>query len=218
VGTEDASVVLQILGREITVHGFTITGGRNGMTILRGASAIVDGNTIENSGAGGQPGSGLGINVGQHSFASITNNTIRNHRQIGILVHERSSARIGFFDVAAIGAPNLIENNAGAGIQASRGSTIRVVATTIRGNSGDGILVERGSEAEVANNEISGNGGSAIAVVDGSGLDVQIGAATETAGNRTAAGAPNGAFGIQCTGWRLRRRGAWHADGPARAY
>jgi hypothetical protein len=49
----------------------------------------------------GQPGSGIGINVGQDSFAAIINNTIEDNADIGIIVHEASSARIRFIDVAA---------------------------------------------------------------------------------------------------------------------
>jgi len=47
----------------------------------------------------GRPGSG--INVGQHSFAAITSNTIEDNADVGIIVHEAPSARIGFIDVAA---------------------------------------------------------------------------------------------------------------------
>ena len=56
-------------------------------------------------------GWGIGINVGQHSFAAITSNTIEDNADVGIIVHEASSARIGFIDVAARGAPNVIRNN-----------------------------------------------------------------------------------------------------------
>jgi len=59
----------------------------------------------------GQPGWGIGINVGQHSFAAITSNTIEDNADVGIIVHEALSARIGFIDVAARGAPNVIRNN-----------------------------------------------------------------------------------------------------------
>jgi nitrous oxidase accessory protein NosD len=194
-----APLVVSVLGREITVRGFTLSGGRNGVGVFRGGTAVIDGNTIQNSGAGGQPGSGLGINVAQNSFAAIVNNTITHNRSAGILVHEGSSARIGFIDVAATGAPNLIQDNGDAGILVSRGASARVVAATIIGNGGDGIFVERESQLEAANNTISGNRGDGIRAVEGSGVVIEVGAATVTQPNTTDANQQNGGFGLACS-------------------
>ncbi len=150
--SDPARIGVSVLGRKITVRGFSISGGRNGIVVVRGASALIDGNTIEDTGARGGPGSGLGINVAQNSWANIINNTLRNNRGIGILVHESSAARIGFQDIAGKTSPNTIQNNA-AGIQVSRAANARIVGATITGNKGDGIYVERSSHAEVANNK-----------------------------------------------------------------
>ena len=196
---DTAPNVIQIEGREITIKGFTISGGRNGIAVVRGGTAVIDGNTIQNSGAGRQPGSGLGINVAQLSFAAIINNTIQNNNSVGILVHENSAARIGFVDVAGTGLPNIIQNNGTYGIQVTRGAIARVVGATVQNNGADGILVERASQAEVANNTISGNTGNGITVTGNSGVDIVIGAATVDQPNKTDAGASNGGFGIQCS-------------------
>ena len=67
----------------------------------RAARSTLYGNRITHAGASANPGSGIGINVGQHSFAAITSNTIEDNSDVGIIVHEASSARIGFIDVAA---------------------------------------------------------------------------------------------------------------------
>lgn len=201
-GPAAATAPIAVIGREITIKRFTITGGRNGINVLRGGSVVIDGNTIQRTGAGGQPGSGLGINVAQHSFAAIINNTIRDNPVAGILVHENSSARIGFVDVASTGLGNTIENNGRAAILLQRGATARIVGNTIRNNRGDGIGVEQGSQAEIANNVIDGNSGNGITVTEHSGVNLEI-KATGGAGvalpNRTDVAMLNGGAGIQCS-------------------
>lgn len=195
---DTAPNVISVVGREVTIKGFTIDGGRNGIGVFRGASAVIDGNTIQNAGKGRQPGSGLGINVARRSFAGIVNNTIVNNLSIGILVHENSSARIGFIDVAATGAPNTIQNNGGDGISVSRAASARVVKAVITNNKGDGIHVERDSHVEAADNTISGNGRNGISATGGSGVDIEIGSATVVTPNKTDSAAKNQGFGIKC--------------------
>lgn len=92
---ESSRDAIRIMARAITVRGFTITGGRDGIN-LRGATGTgirVDNNTIENV--------RHGVTVHRISFAIITNNRIRNNRGNGILVFESSSARIGFGETTA---------------------------------------------------------------------------------------------------------------------
>ena len=40
---------IQVLGREITIKGFTVTGGLFGVAVNRGASAVIDHNAIRNA-------------------------------------------------------------------------------------------------------------------------------------------------------------------------
>lgn len=80
--------VIQVLGREITIKGLTIIGGSFGIAINRGATAVIDANTIENA-------ANTGLEVSQNSFARIINNTIEHSGQNGIFVLGSSSAHIG---------------------------------------------------------------------------------------------------------------------------
>ena len=197
--SQTAASIILILGREITVKGFTLIGGRNGIIVLRGASATIDGNIIRDTGRGGQPGSGLGINVGQHSFAGIVNNVIEDNRRIGILVHESSSARIGFIDVAlAAGAPNTIRNNGEDGIRVSTSSNARILASIITNNGRNGVRVEKGSQIEAANNLITGNGEDGILSIGSSGVDMDIGGGAVALPNRSDPADPNAGYGIRC--------------------
>ena len=132
----------QVLGRAITIRGFDITAVRNGINVLRGGTAIIDGNTIHDTGGSGLPGTGLGINVAQNAFASMVNNTIRNNANVGIFVQEASGGRIGYTDVLETGLPNIIWAN-GYGIRVSRTAIASIVGATIIGNRMDGIHVER---------------------------------------------------------------------------
>jgi parallel beta-helix repeat protein len=197
-----ASATVAVTGREIAIKGFTITGGRNGINVLRGASVLIEGNTIADTGAARQPGSGLGINVAQHSFATIVKNTITNNPRAGILVHESSSARIGFGDVAVTGLGNVIQKNGREGILLQRASTARIVGNTIRNNGGDGVSLEQSSHAEISDNVLEENAGNGIGLTERSGVNLELkatGGPVSAPPNRTAAAAPNKGVGIHCS-------------------
>ena len=196
-----ATAAVAVTAREIAIKGFTITGGRNGINVLRGASVVIDGNTITDTGAARQPGSGLGINVAQHSFAAIVKNTIKNNPRAGILVHESSSARIGFGDVALTGLGNVIQNNGREGILLQRASTARIVGNAIRNNGGDGISLEQSSHAEISDNVLEENSGNGIGLTERSGVNLELkaGGPVSSPPNRTGPAAPNKGVGIHCS-------------------
>lgn len=191
------SATIQVRGRGIVIKGFTtpgaITGGRHGVQVLRGGTALIDGNKIQSTG-------GNGIFVTQGSSARIINNTIENNLSgDGIQVGENSSARIGILagsDTTA--SPNTIQGNGGRGITVSRYSNARIVGNTIANNFSDGVRVVRVSHAEISDNEIRGNGGDGIEVGQNSGVNL---------GNDTGTGifdlpndttANNSGSGIRC--------------------
>ncbi len=190
-----------ITGRDITIRGFTITGGQNGIVVARGGTAVIDGNTIQDAGKGSQAQPGSGILVNQHSFAAILNNTIQNNVREGIFVLEGSSARIGFLDVAVMGTGgNMIRNNGEDGIRIIRSSMARIVDTTITNNKLDGVRVGQNSDAGLANNTISGNGENGVNVAQVSSVNLRIGAG-EPLGlpNKTDSAAQNRNVGVKCS-------------------
>jgi parallel beta-helix repeat protein len=187
--TSGANVIL-IRGREITVKGFTLRGGNNGILVQRG-SGTVDGNTILSN-------AHSGIVVGPQGAASIINNTIENN-QTGITVENNSSARIGFQVPTVLGLPNTIQNNADHGIEVLRSSNARIIGATIRNNGGDGVRIERVSHADITDNSISGNVGNGITVSENSGVEFDLGRIQAVAPpNRTDSGMNNRGFGIAC--------------------
>jgi parallel beta-helix repeat protein len=182
---------IQVLGREITIRGFTTNGGFSGIAINRGGTAIIDHNTIENA-------SEMGLEVSQNSFGRIINNTIRHSRVDGILVLGSASAHIGVLRTDdTVPSPNSVLENGGDGIRVLRASTARVIGNTITGNQRSGLSVQQASHADVAGNTFNGNGEHAIRVIGNSVVnlaDSAMGLFTQP--NKTTL--PNGLFGIRC--------------------
>lgn len=191
---DPTSAVVTIRGTGILIKGFTITGGAGGILVNQGGSAIIDGNVIE-------AGAGAGVQIQRGSTAVVINNTIRNSTtDVGVRVSENASARIGFSStVDAAASPNVIENNAGGGVAATRSSSARVAGNTIRNNTGDGVGVDRLSQADISDNAIDGNTGHGVSVARNSGVNLgrDTGTGFLDAPNRTTV--PNGGNDVNCT-------------------
>ena len=182
---------IQVLGREITIKGFTVIGGSFGIAINRGATAVIDANTIENA-------ANTGLEVSQNSFARIINNTIEHSGQNGIFVLGSSSAHIGVMSTGdKVPQPNVIQNNGGDGIQVLRASTARIIGNSISGNQGNGLTVQQASHADVAGNTFNRNLLHGIRVVGNSGVNLADSAMRLFEQPNTTT-APNGMFGIRC--------------------
>jgi len=190
-----------IRGKEITIRGFAITGGNNGVILQRGATAVIDGNTIRGNGVAAGTSScqcASGILVGPLSSAAIINNTIENNGN-GISVDENSNARVGFQAPTVLGLPNIVQNNVNAGIAILHNSSARIIGATIINNGGDGIQIERASHADLSDNSISGNGGSGINVRENSGANLDLGRIQTVAQPNRTDGKVNDGFGITCS-------------------
>ena len=186
IGTIDAPNAavnaLQIRGpRGVTVRGVTIRGGRAGIDVSRGATALIDGNTIEATGRNG-------ITLGSFASANIVNNTIQNNASAGILVTGNAFGFIGFASADdAVASPNVIRNNGTHGISLTLSSSARIAGNTISNNVRHGINAERASQATVSDNTIDGNGQHGIFVTENSlvNLGSDTGAGLFDAPNRT---------------------------------
>ncbi len=177
-GRPDAGPTIRVRGRGITIKGFTITGGRNGLHVTGGGQATIDGNTIQGVRRGIlvnwsssaritnntiQNNRSTGITLVDTSFAKIGNNTIKNNRS-GITININSAAWVGVFRPAdRTASPNIIENNERYGIAVRSGSSVRIVGNTIRNNERSGILVSRAS-SQISSNKIDGNGRNGIMI------------------------------------------------------
>jgi parallel beta-helix repeat protein len=192
VGPDVTRNTISIRGQGITVTGFTVTGGRTGIDIVRGGTALIDGNTIEGTGQ-------FGITVGSWGAANIVNNTIQNNPGHGISVIGNSFTFIGFRTaIDTVAGPNVIRNNGLHGISVTLSSSARIVGNTISGNTGNGINVDRVSQTNISDNTIDGNGQNGIFVSENAGVNLgsDTGSGIFDAPNRTTLN--NGQHGIRC--------------------
>ena len=194
-----------IRGREITIKGFTITGGRDGIHlsgVAAGASANIVENTIRNTGR-------HGIHLDHSSVGRIAGNTIEDVHTCGIDVAESSVARVGYLLRPLGHGPNTIRNSSEHGISVNRGSSARIVGNTIANNKGSGVLVTRNSQADIFGNSISGNAGDGITASHNAGVNLgNEDRLFDLGPNRTDAGSKNAGFGISGSV-------CGYADGPA---
>jgi len=182
---------IQVLGREVTIKGFTVTGGSFGIAINRGATAVIDNNTIEHAAV-------AGVEVSHNSFARVINNIVQNNEGNGILVLGSSSVHIGvWYTDDKVPRPNNIQNNGVDGIQVLRSSTARIIGNTLNGNRRNGLTVQQASHADVAGNVFNENGQHGILVMGNSGVNLADSAMRLFERPNTTT-APNGVFGIRC--------------------
>ncbi len=134
--------------RQLTITGFTITGGRAGVSIDRGASALINGNTIEHA-------SRFGIIIGSWSTANII------------------FAFVGFGNADdTVASPNVIRFNGVHGINVTFSASARIAGNTISDNARNGVNVERASQATVSSNAIDHNGANGVFVTENSGVNL----------------------------------------------
>ena len=166
------SPTIQVRGKGISIRNFaSITGGQDGILVIRRGTAI------------------------------IINNTIHNNARHGININENSSARIGFiFGSDTVASPNTIRDNGGRGILVSRSSNARIAGGSIYGNGDDGIAVDRVSHANISNVTIgaSGNGGDGVFVAQNSSVNLGNDTGTTIFDLPNSTTSNNFGFGIRC--------------------
>ena len=158
--------------RSVTVEGFTINGGAQGILCSTASVCYLTGNTIQGPGH-------FGVNVLRGSRAFLESNVIQNWGRGAFI--DRSAEVFSSNDVfqgnggSAIVVLNRsyfeslnssLDNN-GLGIEAG-GSGVFLGGGSISGNSSDGIKVLAASEAIFSGPTITANGGVGVQVVDGS--------------------------------------------------
>ena len=187
-GPSSAAATITVLGRNITIKGFTITGGRQGFNVLRGGSALIDSNTIQES-------AGIGIIVLQIGHARIVNNTIQFNPGGGISVQENSFARIGFLDLGGPALGNTVRKNGVAGVIVQSTSGAALVGNSVSENDGPGASVKGGSYAHLAANHIDSNAADGVSVSQNSYVQLGGEAGILNAPNDTQV--PNVGFGLR---------------------
>jgi parallel beta-helix repeat protein len=187
-GPSSAAATVTVLGRNITIKGFTITGGRQGISVLRGGSALIDSNTIQES-------AGIGIIVLQIGHARIVNNTIQFNPGGGISVQENSFARIGFLDLGGPALGNIVRKNGVSGVIVQSTSGAALVGNSVSENDGPGVSVKGASQSHLAANHIDNNAADGVSVSQNSYVQLGGEAGILNAPNDTQV--PNVGFGLR---------------------
>jgi parallel beta-helix repeat protein len=192
-GTDPTLDTVLIYGDEVTVRGFTITGGRGGISLRGALNATVENNVIQKTG-------GIGIVVHRMSYAQIAGNTIRENAAAGIVLWENSSARIGFKATGASApTPNLITANGADGIYLLRSSTAWIAGNTIASNGRHGVFLDRMAQADIMSNFIDDNKSHGVFVTQNSGVDLGSSAASRWIDRSNTSRVPNRGFAVQCS-------------------
>ena len=191
-GPDITKQTIDVRGKDIVIKSLHITGGNNGIRVLLGATATIDGNTIDSA-------DNNGVNINTGGIAFVINNTIHDNGNNGIEVHDNAVAHIGFVGYSDTAAqPNVIESNAKHGIDVQRSSSASIVGNIIQNNLQNGIKIQRDSHADIASNTIDGNGDDGIRVETNSGVNLgsDTGSSIFSLPNDTAT--PNVNNGISC--------------------
>lgn len=194
---DDSRNAVDIRGTGITLTGFTVSGGFNGVSVRQGGRALIAGNTI-------QANARDGLIVIENASASVTNNVIRANPRFGILVTESSSIRLGILNlsveerpVGGVG-PNTIEQNGSDGVQVIRSSSAVVVQNRIAANGRHGVVVVQHAHALIAGNTVDANAQDGILVGETSGVNLGTGASADPEDQVNVTTSNNGGFGVRC--------------------
>jgi len=191
-GSDPTRPAIDVRGKAVSIQGFTITGGASGIEVQRGASAVINNNTIDGTG-------GSGVVVSQQAFAILTNNTIQSNAKDGVYVGEGSAARIGFNSgTETTASSNMIQLNGGSGITVAGSSSARVVGNMIHDNDVDGVNVDSASQADIASNAIDGNHADGVSVRQNSVVILGENSGTSIFDLPNSTGPNNGGFGLAC--------------------
>jgi len=160
--------------RSVTVQGFTINGGAQGILCNTASVCYLTGNTIQGPGPGG-----FGVDVSRGSRAFLESNVIQNWARGAFITssaevfssndvfHGNGGSAIAVLNRSYFESLNSSLDNNGVGIEAG-GSGVFIGGGTISGNSSDGVRVWAASEAIFGGPTITANGGVGVQVRDGS--------------------------------------------------
>ena len=122
-----ASPTVTVLGTNVTITGFTITGGRRGILVTRGASAFITEVTVTNAVRSG-------IHISRSSTAKIfgPNCIVTLNGDLGIAIMQSSTADINNCTIS---------ENGRDGVQADKLSHADIDGSTIADNDRNGVKV-----------------------------------------------------------------------------
>ena len=158
--------------QKVTLQGFTINGGAQGILCNTASLCYLTGNTIQGPGR-------FGVNVIRGSRAFLESNVIQNWARGAFITGSaevfssndvfqgNGGSAIAVLNRSYFESLNSSLDNNGVGIEAG-GSGVFLGGGTISGNTFDGVRVLAASEAIFSGPTITANGGVGVQVIDGS--------------------------------------------------
>jgi hypothetical protein len=169
----NADVLDIVDSRRVSVNGFTINGGANGVGCFDASLCRFSGNTVQ-----GSVTYGVVVNESQATF---NGDTLQNNGGRGLSVIDHGTADAFGISVQGNGdgivlnsgayvviGNSTIQNNQRFGILASNHSTVRCLPCTITNNANDGVRLQKESEGafDFGGNAITVNGGAGVTLLD----------------------------------------------------
>jgi hypothetical protein len=199
-------VVLVLDSRDVTITGFSINGGANGIDCLDGTLCRLVNDTVQ--------GAGNGIGVFTFGQARLTGVKLNNN-SVGLYVNhggtvvgdatmQGNGRGIQMLAGAVIVIAATITQSSERGVYAFTNATLDCIPCVITDNAGEGVLLRQGSNALFRNGfKITGNGGPGVALSELSSAVFLGGTATGNAG----------AFDVLCGPQFTSARGATDIGG-----
>lgn len=140
-GPDPSASTVSVRGAGITIKGFTITGGRNGITAAGARRLTIQNCEVEATGNNG-------INFGQDSNGTVDSCTVQGNPAQGINISGTATV-----------TNSTISGNGRRGIQVSNGGSANLTGNNISNNQGAGVNITTAT-AFLTGNTISNNNGT----------------------------------------------------------
>ncbi len=161
--------------RRVTISGFTINGGANGVVCTGASLCRFSGNTVQGS-------LNFGVVV-DNSQASLSGDTLQDNAGRGLSIINGGQANADAISVQGNDdgivlntrgtlflTNSTVQGNQNRGILAATASTIRLLASVVTTNGGDGVRLQQSSQARFDNfagpNSITNNGAAGVNLFD----------------------------------------------------
>ncbi len=145
-----------IVAQNVVLDGCRVTGGRNGVSVLNGASAVVKNNVVTANGSLGAPPGNHGVTITNGAWAEVANNTITFNRRRGVLVFGGAGAEIHGNTIDNNGLDGIaVFFNSYAGIASNANPTSNLIRNNGTMGTGRGIVCRIGGSVNLSNQNIA---------------------------------------------------------------
>ncbi len=145
-----------IVAQNVVLDGCRVTGGRNGVSVRNGASAVVKNNVVTGNGSVGTAPGNHGVSITNGAWAEVANNIITFNRRRGVFVFSGAGADIHGNTIDNNGLDGIgVFFNAYAGIATVSNPTSNFIRNNGTMGFGRGIVCRSGGSINLSNQNIA---------------------------------------------------------------